>query len=209
MVTLSIVQSMMMIIPVAAFTVNQYQTLKGRFKTLLYSPTLRFIAVGGLMYTACSIQGSFEALRSINAVTHFTHFTVAHAHLGLYGFVTLVFFGAMYFIVPRITAREWPYPSLIGLHFWLATVGILVYFVTLTIGGWLQGVAMLDMKSPFINSVLVTLPYLKGRSIGGAMMVVSHIVFAFHFVALVAQWGPNRSQPALFSLRFAHAGGIK
>jgi len=199
MVTLSIVQSMMMIIPVAAFTVNQYQTLKGNMGALRYSPTLRFIALGGIMYTLSSVQGSFEALRSINAVTHFTHFTVAHAHLGLYGFVTMVFFGAMYFIVPRITRREWPYPSLIAAHFWLATVGIAVYFVTLSIGGWLQGVAMLDAAKPFMESVTVTLPYLKGRSIGGALMVLSHIVFAAHFGALVLKLGPNRTQPALFS----------
>jgi len=63
MVTLSIVQSMMMIIPVVAFTVNQQQTLRGHMAAMKHSPTLRFIAFGGLMYTASSIQGSFEALR--------------------------------------------------------------------------------------------------------------------------------------------------
>lgn len=199
MITLSIVQSMMMIIPVVAFTVNQYQTLKGHLGALKYSPTLRFIGLGGLMYTASSIQGSFEALRSVNAVAHFTHFTVAHAHLGLYGFVTMVFFGAIYFIVPRITGREWPFPALIAAHFWLSAIGIAVYFVLLTIGGWLQGTAMLDAAKPFMESVAVTLPYLKGRSIGGALMVLSHLVFAFHFGALIFNYGPNRNQPALFS----------
>ncbi|SDC55085.1 cytochrome c oxidase cbb3-type subunit 1, partial [Cupriavidus sp. YR651] len=88
MVTLSIVQSMMMIIPVMAFTVNMHGTLKGKLAALRYSPTLRFIGFGGLMYTVSSIQGAFEALRSLNVVVHFTHHTVGHAHLGLYGFVT-------------------------------------------------------------------------------------------------------------------------
>jgi len=198
MITLSIVQSMMMIIPVAAFTVNQYQTLKGHLRALLHSPTLRFIGVGGLMYTASSVQGSFEALRSVNAVTHFTHFTVGHAHLGLYGFVSLVFFGAMYFAMPRITAREWPYPRLISAHFWLVTAGIAVYFVSLTIGGWLQGEAMLDAARPFMDSVAVTLPYLKARSVGGALMVAGHLVFAAHFAAMVLRFGPRRERPALF-----------
>lgn len=209
MITLSIVQSMMMIIPVVAFTVNQYQTLKGHLRALLYSPTLRFIGLGGLMYTASSIQGSFEALRSVNVVAHFTHFTVAHAHLGLYGFVTMVFFGAMYFIVPRITGREWPFPTLIATHFWLATIGIGVYFVTLSIGGWLQGVAMLDAAKPFMESVAVTLPYLKGRSLGGALMVLSHIVFALHFAALIFNLGPNRNQPALFYWWSPQRGAVK
>ena len=112
-----------------------------------------------------------EALRSVNVVAHFTHFTVSHAHLGLYVFFTIVFFGAMYFVMPRITAREWPFPWLISVHFWLVSLGIAVYFISLTIGGWLQGEAMLDAARPFMDSVAVTLPYLKGRSVGGAMMV--------------------------------------
>ena len=202
LITLSIVQSMMMIIPVAAFTVNQYQTLQGHLSALRWSPTLRFIGIGGLMYTASSVQGSLEALRSMNAVTHFTHYTVAHAHLGMYGFITLVFFGAMYFVMPRITAREWPYPSWILIHFWLVTGGFAFYFVTLTMGGWLQGLAMLDEARSFMDSVTLTLPYLKARSIGGALMVTGHLVFALHFVALALGWGPNRERPALFKTLF-------
>ncbi len=198
MVTLSIVQSMMMIIPVAAFSVNMYQTLKGRLAALRDSPTLRFVGIGGLMYTASSVQGSLEALRSVNLVAHFTHYTVGHAHLGLYGFVSLVFFGAMYFVMPRIIAREWPFPRLISAHFWLVTIGIAVYFWTLTIGGWLQGEAMLDAARPFMDSVNVTLPWLKGRSIGGALMVAGHLVFAWHFVAMALGLGPQRARPALF-----------
>ncbi|WP_284618679.1 cbb3-type cytochrome c oxidase subunit I [Aquabacterium humicola] len=197
MVTLSIVQSMMMIIPVIAFTVNQHQTLKGRLAALKHSPTLRFIAFGGLMYTASSIQGSFEALRSVNAITHFTHYTVAHAHLGLYGFVSMVFFGAMYFVVPRITGREWPSPALIAAHFWLVAIGITVYVVTLSIGGWLQGVAMLDGARGFMDSVAVTLPWLKGRSIGGALMLAGHLVFVGHFARLVLSPKATRRGAAL------------
>jgi len=197
MITLSIVQSMMMIIPVAAFTVNQYQTLQGRLAALRYSPTLRFVGVGGLMYTASSVQGSFEALRSMNAVTHFTHYTVGHAHLGLYGFVSFVFFGAIYFTMPRVTGREWPYPRLIAAHFWLALCGIAIYFTSLTVGGWLQGEAMLDAARPFMESVAVTLPYLKARSVGGALMVAGHVAFAVHFVAMALGFGPHRDRPAL------------
>ena len=206
MVTLSIVQSMMMIIPVLAFTVNQYQTLQGNLRALRYSPTLRFIGVGGPMYTVSSIQGSFEALRSMNAVTHFTHYTVGHAHLGLYGFVSFVFFGAMYFVLPRITAREWPYPRLISVHFWLAFIGIGIYFVSLTVGGWLQGSAMLDAKQSFMSSVAITLPYLRGRSVGGGLMVLSHLVFAWHFMSLVLQRGPQRQGAAVLSVQWQKGG---
>src|SRR3546814_18782962 len=95
------------------------------------SPTLRFIVLGGMMYTLSSAQGSFEALRAVNTVTHFTHFTVAHAHLGMYGFVSMVMFGAMYFSMPRIVSREWTFPNLIALPFWLLLIGFAIYFVPL------------------------------------------------------------------------------
>src|SRR3546814_8608098 len=120
--------------------------------------------LGGMMYTLSSAQGSFEALRAVNTVTHFTHFTVAHAHLGMYGFVSMVMFGAMYFSMPRIVSREWPFPKLIALHFWLVVIGFAIYFVTLTIAGVLQGFRMLDETQPFIESVRVTLPWQIGRA---------------------------------------------
>ena len=197
-VTISIVQSVMMCIPVLAVAVNQHMTVLGSFRALRHSPTLRFIVLGTMMYTLASVQGSLESLRSVNTVTHFTHYTVAHAHLGLYGFFSFVMFGAIYFVMPRVTAWEWPYPKLISLHFWLVTIGFAVYLVWLTIGGWLQGVAMLDAARPFMESVTLTLPYLKARSVGGALMTLGHLVFAFHFVAMVLRFGPRRLGAAAF-----------
>ena len=182
----------MMIIPVFAVTVNLHMTVLGNFKALVYSPTLRFIVLGTMLYTAASVQGSLEALRSVNTVTHFTHFTVAHAHLGLYGFFSMVMFGAIYFIMPRVMNWEWPYPKLISLHFWLVFIGFLIYFIWLSIGGWLQGLAMLDPNQAFMQSVAITLPYLQARSIGGALMTLGHFVFAFHFFAMGWKFGPKR-----------------
>ncbi|HLS42273.1 MAG TPA: cbb3-type cytochrome c oxidase subunit I [Paenalcaligenes sp.] len=197
MITLSIVQSMMMIIPVLAFSINQHLTLSGHFRSLLHSPTLRFIVLGGMMYTVSSVQGSFQALRSINTVAHFTHFTVAHAHIGLYGFFTLVMFGAIYYVMPRVLAWEWPYPKLISWHFWLVLIGFAVYAIGLSIGGWLQGLYMLDVSRPFMDSVNVTIPYLQSRTVGGALMTLGHLVFAFHFIAMALRHG-RRVGPALF-----------
>jgi len=201
LVTLSIVQSVMMIVPVISFSINQHLTMRGYFDKLIYSPTLRFIVLGGMMYTLSSIQGSVEALRSVNTVTHFTHFTVAHAHLGLYGFFTMVMFGAVYFVMPRVMAWEWPYPKLIAAHFWLVVLGFAVYFVGLTIGGWLQGMAMLDASKPFMESVKVTIPYLQSRSVGGAIMTLGHLVFAGHFAAMALRYGPRRIGAALLHVR--------
>ena len=87
----------------------------------------------------------------------------------------MVLFGAIYFMMPRVLNWEWPYPRLITLHFWLAAIGITVYFVALTIGGWLQGLAMLDPARAFMESVTLTLPYLQWRSVGGCLMLASHL----------------------------------
>ena len=196
--TLSIVQSVMMVIPVVAFSINMGTTMKGRMHLARYSPTLRFMMFGGLMYLASSLQGSYESLRSVNQVAHFTHYTVGHAHLGAYGFVTMVLFGAVYFMMPRVLNWEWPYPRLITLHFWLAAIGIAIYFVGLTIGGWLQGLAMLDAARPFMDSVTLTIPYLVSRTVGGSLMVLSHLLFVGHFLAMALRFGPARTSAALF-----------
>ena len=197
--TLSIVQSVMMVIPVVAFSINMGTTLKGRMHLARHSPTLRFMMFGGLMYLASSLQGSYEALRSVNQVTHFTHYTVSHAHLGAYGFVTMVLFGAVYFMMPRVLHWEWPFPRLITLHFWFAAIGMTIYFVGLTIGGWLQGLAMLDAARPFMDSVTLTAPYLVSRTVGGSLMVISHLLFVGHFLAIALRFGPTRTTAALFA----------
>jgi cytochrome c oxidase cbb3-type subunit 1 len=197
LITASIVQSVMMAVPVVAVAINQHMTVLGNFRALLYSPTLRFVVLGAMLYTLASVQGSLEALRAVNTVTHFTHFTVAHAHLGMYGFFSMIMFGAIYFIMPRIVNWEWPYPRLIAAHFWLAVAGFAVYFVGLTAGGWLQGLAMLDAKRPFMDSVAIVIPYLEARSVGGALMTLGHIVFAVHFFAMGWKFGPRRLGAAL------------
>jgi cytochrome c oxidase cbb3-type subunit 1 len=197
-ITISIVHSVMMLIPVIAVAVNHHMTVAKHWRLLLYSPTLRFVTLGAVAYTLSSVQGSLQALRSVNAVTHFTHYTVAHAHLGLYGFFSLVMFGSIYFILPRLTGRDWPYPRAISAHFWLVFMGFAIYFIPLSIGGWLQGLAMLDASRPFMDSVALTIPYLEARSLGGALMTLGHLVFVAHAIAALVRGGPLRRDAALF-----------
>ena len=198
LVTLSIVHSVMMSIPVITVAINHHGTMMGNFGRLKDSPTLRFVWIGALMYTVASLQGSMEALRSINVITHFTHYTIAHAHLGMYAFLSFILFGAVYFIMPRLTNWEWPWHRLISLHFWLVSIGIVIYVVSLSIAGWKQGVALLDAAMPFMDIVRMTLPALQARTVGGALMTLGHLVFAFHFVAMLMHRGAGNEQPTLF-----------
>lgn len=184
-VTLSVVHSVMMFIPVIAVGVNQHVTVARNTWALKESMPLRFIAFGAVMYTCASFQGSIEALRSVNTITHFTHYTVGHAHLGAYAFVTIVMFGSVYHILPRLTGRDFARPGLINLHFWLIVTGFAIYFFSLSIGGWLQGLAMLDATRSFAESVILTKPYLEARSVGGTLMTLGHLVFAWNVVSIL------------------------
>jgi cytochrome c oxidase cbb3-type subunit 1 len=198
LVTLSIVHSVMMSIPVITVAINHHGTMMGGFGRLKDSPTLRFVWIGSLMYTVSSLQGSMEALRSVNVITHFTHYTVAHAHLGMYAFLSFILFGAIYFVMPRLMNWEWPWRRLISLHFWLVSIGILIYVLSLTIAGWKQGLDLLTADTPFMDIVRMTIPYLEARTIGGSLMTLGHIVFAVHFLAMLLRRGESRDQPTLF-----------
>jgi cytochrome c oxidase cbb3-type subunit 1 len=104
----------------------------------------------------------------------------------------------VYFIMPRLMNWEWPWRRLISLHFWLVSIGILIYFVSLTIGGWKEGLALLNADMPFMDIVRMTLPYLQARTIGGSLMTLGHLVFAVHFIAMLRRSGSHHQQPTLF-----------
>ena len=198
LVTVSIVASVMMVVPVMAVAVNHHLTTVNHFRMLKFSPTLRFVVIGSMCYTAVSVQGSLESIRSFQEVAHFTHYTIGHAHLGVYAFLSMILFGAIYYIMPRLARWEWPYPGLIKAHFWMSIAGIGIYVIALTVGGWFQGVQLNDPAIPFMDVVEYTKVYLWARSIGGALMVVSHFIFAFQFVMIIKHAGPRRFAPALF-----------
>jgi cytochrome c oxidase cbb3-type subunit 1 len=196
----STVGSMMMFIPVIAVGINHHMTMVGHFHRLKYSPALRFTVFGAIAYTCVSFQGSIEALKDFSEVTHFTHYTVAHAHLGAYGFVTMIYFGLFYYMVPRLTGREWASSRLIRLHFWCAAIGITIYFVALSIGGWWQG-RMMNNPGVYWSSIVDYLkPYLFTRTAAGVLLTIGHISFAALFVMNLAGWGKQRSGgPTYFS----------
>jgi cytochrome c oxidase cbb3-type subunit 1 len=201
MITTSVVASVLMVIPIISVGVNHHMTMIGRFGALRYSPTLRFIVIGAISYTAVSLQGSFTALREVNRVTHFTHWTVAHAHVGAYAFVTFALFGAIYYIMPRLTRREWPSPALIRWHFWLVLIGISAYVIGLTIAGVFQGLALLDPDTPFQVSVDRTLWGLWVRSAAGLLLTAGHIVFAIHFIMITRGPEPAWRIPPLHEVQ--------
>lgn len=185
MVSASVVAAVMMLIPVIAAAINHHMTMYGHLDALKWSPTLRFTVFGTLTYTLVGLQGSLMAIPSFNTITHFTDYTVGHAHLGYYGFFTMVMFGAMYYIVPRLLNREWPSATMIRWHFWLAALGIGLMVTALTFGGILQGLALYDVASEFRSSLEYAQPFRWIRGVSGILLLGAHLVFATLFVQML------------------------
>lgn len=181
--TVAIVGSAGMIIPVVAATINFTMTFKGHWNKVANSYTLPFFLVAVVYYFLVSMQGTVEAFKFTNLLWHFTDFTVAHAHAGFYGIITFALWGGMYAIIPRLTSKE-PPQHLVGAHFWFAFVGLIFYVVPLSIGATYRGLMWMDGK-PFIDSVVLMFQYWVWRAIGGSLMFISHIIFAYNFYIMV------------------------
>ncbi|TAL78779.1 MAG: cytochrome oxidase [Beijerinckiaceae bacterium] len=176
--TTAIVFSVAMLVPVLGGSANFLLTMRGRFGDMRHSYPLAFIFVGVVGYLVGSTQGTVEAFRSLQEVWHLTNFTVGHSHLTMYGFVTFAIWGGIYTLLPAATGK---YPSRTGLalHFWMAGVGSFIYVISLSIGGTFQGLDWIR-GAPFIQSVVDMQPYYVWRGVGGLLMFLSHIVFAWN-----------------------------
>jgi len=176
--TVAIVFSVGMLVPVAAGTGNFLLTMRGSWRTIARSYSLPFILTGVLFYFIVSFQGTLEAFRSLNRMWHFSNFTIAHSHLSMYGFVGFLIWGGVYGLFPKLTGKEPPHLT-VGLHFWLALLGVLIYGISLMIGGSMQGMSWMSGQ-PFIQSVTLMTPFWVWRAVGGTMMFISHLVFAYN-----------------------------
>ena len=199
MITASIAATILTIIPVATVGLNHHMTMAGNFQLMKYSPTLRFTVFGAMSYTLFSAVGVLLSLRSVARYVHFTEASTAYTQLGLYAFYSMIMFGSMYYIVPRLVGREWRYASLIKLHFWAAVYGIGLLTVMLLAGGLAQGSGLNDPSLDFAESTQFILPYLRARSLAGLLVTVAHFVFAFHFGLMLFGLGRTASVPTFLN----------
>ncbi len=181
--TTAIIASAGMLIPVAAGTTNFILTFNGAWYQLKTSYTLPFYFMSIIFYFTGSFQGTVEAFRYTNLLWHFTDFTVSHSHLTMYGIITFMIWAFCYTLIPRLTGKE-PPKLLVGIHFWLALIGLLFYVIALMIGGTQTGLMWMK-KKPFIDGVINMFPFWLWRAIGGTMMWISHLIFAYNFYRMV------------------------
>ncbi len=183
--TMAIVFSAGMFIPVVAGSTNFLMTMKGSWNQISKSYILPFFLVGVVFYFVGSTQGSFQAFRFTNYVWHFTDFNVAHSHMTMYGIISFLLWASIYAILPKVTGRE-PKQLFVGIHFWMAFIGLFAYMISMMAGGTLKGLSWIEGKY-FIESVILMKPYWVWRAIGGSLMFISHLMFAYNFYVMIKQ----------------------
>ncbi len=177
--TISVITSLGLLIPVSAFIVNIFMTMRGSWRKAYYSLPLRFALTGAFWYLAVSFQGSFQALRNFNQYVHFTNWSVAHAHLALLGFVAYTLWAGAYYIIPRTTGHTLYSERLGWTHWWLTTVGFLAFFLVLTAAGLVQA-AGFARGIPVIQILPGVRPLWVGRAAAGTIIILAQYLFAYN-----------------------------
>jgi len=181
--TIAVADSIGMIIPVAAFMVNIFMTMRGNWNRFMTSIPLRYIVTGWAAYILVSYQGSHQALRGINLITHFTQYVPGHAHLSLLFFAASAIIGGIYYCLPRILNCRLYSRSLANVQYSLYFIGFIFFFGGFLLTGLVQGTNWIHQGLP-VWSVLPGLrPFMALRAMGGALVVASFTMFTYNVFA--------------------------
>jgi cytochrome c oxidase cbb3-type subunit 1 len=189
LVTVSIVANIALLLPILTIVGNLRGTLGDDAEALRRTPSLRFAIVGIYCLLAAGILSAFTSFRTVSAVTQFSQVIAAQEHLYFAGFISLILFGAVYYIMPRLIGQEWASSDLIRWHFWFNAVGLALTFLCLLLGGFLQGFGLNDAKIAPISILNLLEPFLIGAGVGVLLMVIGNICFAASCVLLVFNAG--------------------
>lgn len=190
----------LLLVPVGVVGLNHHLTTLGKHGMVATSPTLRFIFLGALFYP---VSGAILALLSsfqTGSSLQFTNAWYGFQIITVYGFFSMCVFGAIYYIVPRLSGCEWLSVRLIRNHFWFSTYGIGVVVVTSLVSGLQQGGDLNDplmWDQDFMQNALNVRPYIIARAIAWALITWSNIWFLIHLMLMVAGLGRRSSTPTL------------
>ena len=196
--------SLAMIIPSWGGAMNGMMTLSGAWDKLRTDYVLRFLVVSLAFYAMSTFEGPVMSIKTVNALSHYTDWTVGHVHSGALGWMAMVSFGAMYHMIKKLWGVEKMYSeSLVNVHFWLATIGTVVYVVAMWVSGIMQGLMWRDydeygtLTYTFVESVSAMHPYYAMRAIGGAIFNLGAWVCLYNVVMTVRTASAARSANAV------------
>lgn len=186
--------SLAMIIPSWGGAMNGMMTLSGAWDKLRTDYVLRFLVVSLAFYAMSTFEGPVMSIRTVNALSHYTDWTIGHVHSGALGWVAMVAYGAMYHLIKKLYGVEKMYSEgLVNVHFWLATIGTVIYIVAMWVSGIMQGLMWRDydefgtLTYTFVESVFAMSPYYVMRAIGGLIFNIGTIIALYNIIMTVRQ----------------------
>jgi cytochrome c oxidase cbb3-type subunit 1 len=190
--SLGMVMSLILLAPSWGGMINGIMTLSGAWHKLRTDPVLRLLIVSISFYGMSTFEGPMMAIKTINALSHYTDWTIGHVHSGALGWVALISMGAMYYLIPRLFGRELYSLKLVEVHFWTATIGIVLYISSMWVAGITQGLMWRAVNTDgtltysFVESVQAMHPYYIVRALGGAFFLVGTVVMAYNLWKSIA-----------------------
>ncbi len=191
--SVGMVFSLVLLAPSWGGMINGIMTLSGAWHKLRDDPILKFLIVSLSFYGMSTFEGPMMSIKTVNALSHYTDWTVGHVHSGALGWVGMVSIGALYHLIPRMFGRKAMFSTrAIELHFWIATIGIVLYIAAMWIAGVMQGLMWRAVNPDgtlvysFVESVKATYPFYVIRVLGGLLYLTGMLIMGWNTVKTMA-----------------------
>jgi cytochrome c oxidase cbb3-type subunit I len=186
--TLSVVNSLCLVVPVIAIAVIGWKTVVGAKGEECKGGSFCMIKFGFVAFVLSALILVTSACPHFSRLTQFTWFGVAQTELQLYGFFAITMFGAIYYILPRAVGIEFAFPKLIRFQHWCAMFGVVLFVVALVLGGLWQGIRLKDPNVAFADSTKAMLPFLQVSTVGLFFMLLANLLFALNIFSMIMAW---------------------
>ncbi len=185
--------SLILLAPSWGGMINGIMTLSGAWNKLRDDPILKFLITSLSFYGMSTFEGPMMSVKSVNALSHYTDWTVGHVHSGALGWVAMVSIGSIYYLLPRLFGKqEMASTKLITVHFWIATIGVVLYIASMWIAGVMQGLMWRAVNADgtlaysFVESVKGSYPFWAIRFLGGALFLTGMLIMAYNMFKTIA-----------------------
>jgi cytochrome c oxidase cbb3-type subunit 1 len=202
--SVGMVFSLILLAPSWGGMINGMMTLSGAWEKLRDDPVIRFMIVSLSFYGMSTFEGPMMSIKTVNALSHYTDWTIGHVHSGALGWVAMISMGCMYALIPKVFGREGMYSEkLIDLHFWVSTIGVVLYIAAMWIAGVMQGLMWRAVNEDgtltysFIESLQATYPYYMIRLLGGALFLAGTLIMVYNVWKTVAAGEKNALAPVI------------
>ena len=200
--SLGMVFSLILLAPSWGGMINGMMTLSGAWHKLRTDPILKFMIVSLSFYGMSTFEGPMMSIKTVNALSHYTDWTIGHVHSGALGWVAMITMGCLYALVPKLWGKEQMYSiRLIDIHFWIATIGIVLYIAAMWMAGVMQGLMWRAVNADgtltysFMESIKQTYPFYSVRLLGGVLFLVGMLIMTYNVFKTIGSGESIKDQP--------------